>query len=172
MDGLAAAHARRYFGPSPLRLSQGRAPDDIVSANGRPWVFQPRRGGCRTPECGIVTPTAKLAPVPPGNFSPAIPSAMPSRSPQAPLPSRVVRRSREPRAPLGKERGKYRPGTGEGGYGKTRRGCFMVSKVLIRMGWPAADLALEANRRKLLLDQEMPYGTPAAYLIDKNVFLP
>jgi hypothetical protein len=143
MDGLTAAHARRYFGPSPLRLSQGRAPDGIVAANGRPWVFQPRRGGCRTPEVGTVTPTAKLAPVAPGTFSPAIPSAMASRIPQAPLPSRVVRRSREPRAPLGKERGEYRPGAGERGYGKTRRSCVVVSKVLMRMGRPTADLASE-----------------------------
>jgi hypothetical protein len=55
-----------------------------------------------TPECEFVTLTVKLAPV---LRSQRNPSAMPSRIPQAPLPFRVVSRSLEPRAPLGKEQG-------------------------------------------------------------------
>jgi hypothetical protein len=60
-----------------------------------------------TPECEFVTLTVKLAPVPRTQRNP---SAMPSRIPQAPLPFRVVRRSRVP-APLSeRNEGDYKDG--------------------------------------------------------------
>src|SRR5262245_29962681 len=56
-------------------------------ANRAPWVFQPRRGGCRTPECGIVTPHRKAGFRFPAPVEPQLPSATPLRIPQAPLAS-------------------------------------------------------------------------------------
>ena len=90
--------ARRYFGPSPLRLSHNRA-SGIARRTAGPWIFQSRRGGCRTPEFRFVTPTVRLASVPPfrgtsippphphGNFSGA--ASFPARgASRYPRPSR------------------------------------------------------------------------------------
>jgi hypothetical protein len=74
-----------------------------------PWVFQPRRGGCRTPECGCVTPTAKLAPVPPFDRT-SIHRPCPRGIPRAPLLPPRWQAGLKPRVPLEEERSEYRRG--------------------------------------------------------------
>jgi hypothetical protein len=90
----------------PCSSSRDLARSDAFAGRTAPCASQRSGGNATTPECGTVTPTGRPAYV--------RQSATPSRIPQAPLPFRVVSRSLEPRAPLGKERWEYRCARGVG----------------------------------------------------------
>src|SRR5688572_9864289 len=81
-----AARCAVIFWPISATAYRTVAHASLADTNREPQVFQPGRGGCRTPEVRIVTPTARLASVS-RLSSLKLPSAMPLRIPQAPLAS-------------------------------------------------------------------------------------
>jgi hypothetical protein len=108
IGGPGPARARRYFGPSPLRLSHNRASGTSCRMNGGPWIFQSRRGGCRTPESRCVTPTVRQGSVPPFRGTSILCHTLTGFSGAASFPRReAVSRNR---VPLGKERSEYGAG--------------------------------------------------------------
>ena len=106
--------------------------------HGGPWVFHPRRGGCRTPECGTVISHRKagsgssvVSDVYPFGHAPADSSGTAS-SPHGETVS-------SPCVPRGKERGEYMS-AGGGGDNFAPEAGLMVTEILpVERGCRIAD---------------------------------